>query len=196
MAKPGKVNFKMYQGATFRETFRWESSTKGYKTISNITKAAPCVVTAPDHGLPVGWRTRVTNVAGMVEINTPEDVYYTVTDVTEDTVTFNDINSLAFKAYISGGVLEFNKAVDLSTYTARMQIRRKLSDETVVLELNTSNGGIILDAVNSTITIYVTAAQTEQLGFSTGVYSLEMVNGSEVTQLIAGNISLVLEVTR
>lgn len=63
MPSPIKLNLKVYQGATFREPLRWESSTKVYKPISGITKSAPIVINAVGHGIPVGWRTKVTNVA-------------------------------------------------------------------------------------------------------------------------------------
>lgn len=195
MAQPIKLNLKVYQGATFRETLRWESSTKVYKPISGITKAAPVVITAVGHGMPVGWRTKITNVAGMTELNS-NDTYHTVTDVTTDTVTINAINALGYKDYTTGGVLEYNEPVSLAGYTGRMQIRGKLEDTEVVLELTTANGGIVIDDTNKTITILITAAQSTTLTFSSAVYSLELVNGSEVVPFLTGGISLIKEVTR
>ena len=60
MTAPVKTNFKIYQGSTFTEVLRWESYTKVYKTITNITKTAPVVITAIGHGMPVGWRAKVS----------------------------------------------------------------------------------------------------------------------------------------
>lgn len=195
MSAPIKLNLKIYQGATFRETLRWESSTKVYKPITGITKSAPIVITAVGHGMPVGWRTKVTNILGMTELNST-DTYYTVTDITTDTVTINSINALSYKDYTTGGVLEYNKPVDLAGYSGRMQIRGKLEDTEVILELTTANGGIVIDDTNKTITILITAAQSTLLTFSSAVYSLELVNGSEVVPFLTGSISLVKEVTR
>lgn len=195
MSAPIKLNLKVYQGATFRETLRWESSTKVYKPISGITKSAPIVITAVGHGIPVGWRTKVTNVAGMTEINSA-DTYHTVTEVTADTVTINAINALGYKDYTSGGVLEYNEPVALAGYTGRMQIRGKLTDSEVILELTTENGGIIIDDVAKTVTIVITAAQSTLLNFTSAVYSLELVQGLDVIPFLTGNISLVQEVTR
>lgn len=195
MSAPIKLNLKVYQGATFRETLRWESSTKVYKPISGITKSAPIVINAVGHGIPVGWRTKVTNVAGMTEINS-SDTYHTVTEVTADTVTINAINALGYKDYTSGGVLEYNEPVALAGYTGRMQIRGKLTDSEVILELTTENGGIIIDDVAKTVTIVITAAQSTLLNFTSAVYSLELVQGLDVIPFLTGNISLVQEVTR
>ena len=196
MTAPVKLNFKVYQGSTFSEVLRWESSTKVYKTITAITKAAPTVITAVAHGLPVGWRTKVTNVVGMTSINST-DTYNTVSAVTTDTVTLNDINSLGYTAYTSGGVLEYNAPVDMTSFTARMQIRPSLTSTTTIKELTTINGGILLDNTLKTITIFMSATDTAAFTFSTAVYSLELVSsGGIVTQLVTGNMSLVQEVTR
>lgn len=188
----------MYQGSTFKEVIRWESSTKAYKTITGISKAAPCVITAVAHGIPVGWRTKITNVVGMTAINSA-DTYNQITATTTDTVTINDINSLGYAAYVSGvsgGVLEYNTPMDLTAMTARMQIRPSLTSSTVIDTYTTELGTIAVDNTLKTITINVPATTTAAYTFSTGVYSLELISGSTVYQIITGNISLVQEITR
>lgn len=195
MTAPVKLNFKIYQGSTFRETLRWETSEKVYVPIVNITRAAPMVVTATAHGAPQGWRVKITNSTGMPQANTLD--YIASSSVTEDTLTFNQINSLNYTPYTSGGVLEYNKPVDLTGYTGRMQIREKLASGNVLLELTTQNGGIVFNNTNKTITILATATQTAELNFSTAVYNLEVVsNGGEVSTLLYGSVTLAKEVTR
>lgn len=194
MAAPVKLNFKIYQGASFREVLRWESSTKVYVPITAISKSAPVVVTAPTHGAPVGWRAKIVGAGGMKEINT--DQYYLITETTQDTVTFNAVNSMQYSTYTSGGVLEYNQPVSLTGYTGRMQIRQKLESEEVLLELTSANGGVVIDTTYNTISLYASPTQTEQLSFTTGVYSLELVRGSEVIPFSSGTIQLVKEVTR
>jgi hypothetical protein len=195
MTAPVKLNFKIYQGSTFNEVLRWESSTKVYKPITNITKTAPVVITAVGHGCPIGWRVKVTNVSGMKEINSDTN-YNVVTEATIDTITLNAVNAAGYTAYVSGGILEYNKPVALTGMTARMQIREKIDSTTTLVELTTENGGIVIDAVNNTITLIITAAASTLLNFTTAVYSLELVKGIEVTPFISGNVSLVKEVTR
>jgi hypothetical protein len=195
MASPVKLNFKIYQGSTFKEVLRWETSTKVYKAISSITKAAPIVVTAVGHGIPTGWRTKVTNVSGMKEINSAE-TYHTVTANTADSVTINAVNSLAYTDYVSGGVLEYNEPCDLTGITARMQIREKITSATTLIELTTENGKIVIDNTFKTITLVLSATDTSAFTFSSAVYSLELINGTEVTPFIFGSISLTSEITR
>lgn len=195
MASPTKLNLKVYQGSTFRETLRWESAEKVYAPITMISKTAPMVVTATSHGLPPGWRTKIVGALGMKEVNNPE--YIITSSVTTDTVTFNEVNALGYSTYTGSGVLEYNKPVNLTGFTGRMQIRAKIDDSTIIKELTSLNGGVIINNTDKTIQLYMSAADTAVLNFQTGVYSLELVSsGGEVTQLIAGSISLVKEVTR
>jgi len=190
-----RLNFKMIQGSTFTQIFRWESALKVYVPITNITKAAPVVITAPGHNLAVGWRTKITNVLGMTQIN-DNDTYHIVTDVDTDTVTINALNTLSYTAYSSGGVLEYNQPVSLAGKTARMQIRPKLSSTTILEELTTEDGDITLDDTEHTITINVSADKTDDFTFTSAVYSLEIVDGTSVDQILSGVIVLEKEVTR
>lgn len=196
MATPTKANFKIYQGSTFSENFRWENSKKVYKAITGITKAAPCVVTSATHGVPEGWRVKITNVVGMKEINDATNyVLATVPDA--NSIELNSINSLDYTAYTSGGVIEYNEPKDLTGFTARAQLREKLTSTTTLLELTTENGGIVINNTTKTISFNVTAAATAALTFTSAVYSLEMVSGTgEVTTIAEGTMTLVKEVTR
>lgn len=192
---PSRLNFKIYQGSTFREVLRWESDTKVYVPITNISKTAPMVVTATAHGAPEGWRVKIYGVGGMKEINDTTD-YIIATAIAANTLTFNSVNASAYTTYTSGGTLEYNQPVPLAGLTARMQIRSKLASTDIIDELTTANARIILDTTDSTITLTIPASVTAAYTFKTAVYSLELVNGAEVIPFIYGNITLDLEVTR
>jgi hypothetical protein len=196
---PAKINYKIYQGSTFKEVFRWESQTKQYANISAITKAAPCVITTTaNHTIPTGWRVRVNGVVGMKEINmTAEDSYYIVTTAGSNTITLNQVNSAGYTTYTSGGVVEWNTPVPLTGFTAKMQIRETVDSSTVIAELTHLNGGITIDAANYTVTVTLTSTQTSAFTFPTAVYSLELTDANgDVTTFIQGNLTLIQEVTR
>jgi type V secretory pathway adhesin AidA len=131
----------------------------------------------------------------MKEINSAE-TYHTVTANTADSVTINAVNSLAYTDYVSGGVLEYNEPCDLTGITARMQIREKITSATTLIELTTENGKIVIDNTFKTITLVLSATDTSAFTFSSAVYSLELINGTEVTPFIFGSISLTSEITR
>jgi hypothetical protein len=194
MVAPIKLNIKVYQGSTFSKVLRWESNTKKYIPITAISKSAPMVVTAPVHGVPVGWRTKLTNISGMKEVANID--YITNTATTADTLTFNTINSIAYTAYTSGGILEYNQPIDLTGMTARMQIREKITSATVILELTTENGLIQLDNTLKTIVFSIPAQATQTFTFKQAVYSLEIVKGTTVVPFASGTVSLVPEVTK
>ena len=196
MASPAKLNLKIYQGSTFNEVLRWESSKKIYKSITGISNAAPCVITCANHGVPTGWRIKVTNVAGMTDINSTE-TYHTATKLTTSSIELNAVNSLGYKTYTSGGVIEYNEPINLTGYTARMQLRTKIDDATTLDEYTTENGKIVINTTDSTISFLVSATTTAAYTFNSAVYSLELISsGGVVTPFATGTITLVKEVTR
>ena len=200
MAAPAKLNYKIYQGSTFQEIFRWESETKVYLPISSISKSAPCVITTtttPD--LPVGWRFRVVGAGGMKELNSVSDTWYlaTAVDRQEKTIEINQVNSLGYSTYTNGGVVEYNTPVPISQYSARMQIRETVDSDVVIHTATTENGGISIDAAHSTITINIPATVTEAFSFTSAVYAVELYTSSgTVITFLTGNLTLVPEVTR
>lgn len=86
--------------------------------------------------------------------------------------------------------------VDLTTYTAKMQVREKYTSKTSVIDLTTENGGITLGGEEGTIDIYVASGVTELTISKEYVYDLELVSGSTVTRLIEGKFIVTPEVTR
>lgn len=109
------ASFNFVQGTTNGFT---EANTSGgvtnYRTsITGISAADPCVVTAVAHGLSTGMQARITDLGsdmptarGMDELNNNR---YAVTVLTADTLslqdvlTGEDIDSSAYVAYVSGG---------------------------------------------------------------------------------------------
>lgn len=98
-------------------------------------------------------------------------------------------------------------SIDLSGYSAKMQIRPTVDSSTVYLTLSSSldvdgtglnmSGSDGETAVQSgSIGIYISAAQSSQLNFDTAYYDLEMMNGNEVTRLLEGQVKLSKNVTR
>lgn len=197
---PARISYKIYQGSTFKETFRWESQNKNYIQISNISKSAPCIITtANTHTLPQNWRFRVTDVVGMNQINQiSEDQYYLATTVGNNTISVNSLNSSNYSNYTSGGIISYNLPVPIAGYSAVMQFRETLDSPTTIYQLTSApNGGIIIDSTNYTITITIPASVTTNFSFNTAIYGLELTSSSgEVFPLITGTAVLVKEIVR
>jgi hypothetical protein len=86
--------------------------------------------------------------------------------------------------------------VDLTSYTARMHLRRSADEPKTLIELTTENGRITLGGSDGTIVLSISASDTASLSPITGVYDLEMVNGANVSKIIAGSFTVKKEVTR
>ena len=91
---------------------------------------------------------------------------------------------------------EDDSLVDLTGYTARMQLRPSVDSDEITLELTTENGRITLGDAAGTIELDVDATDTAAILVSTYRYDLEMVNGSNVRKLIKGRFKMLGEVTR
>ena len=78
-----------------------------------------------------------------------------------------------------------------------MQIRPELKSATVLVELNTTSGGITLGGVAGTVDLYLSDEDTADFSWTSGVWDLEITHPSgEVTRLAYGTVSVSPEVTR
>jgi hypothetical protein len=89
-------------------------------------------------------------------------------------------------------------AINLTGYTAKMQVRERVGSSTVVLECSSANGRITLGGSAGTITIVAQDEITAPLTpMPKAVYDLELTSaGGEVTRLLRGGVEIVPEVTR
>lgn len=86
--------------------------------------------------------------------------------------------------------------VNLTGYSARMQVRESVRAADTLLSL-TSGSGITLGGAAGTIVLTVSATATAALPRGEFVYDLELVSGSGVvTRLIEGSFTVRAEVTR
>lgn len=198
----GTFDFTVQQGATFNPQIKFSQPQFAVKPITAITRSGQAVVTAAGHGLTIDWPVWVVGVVGMEQINHRSDALnlankaYFGYFVDANTMRLN-VDTTRFNAYVSGGELLYHPPVNLTGFTARMQIRSTLEDTTVLVSLTTENGGIILGGVAGTIALLLTAAATAAFTFSNAVYDLEIIDaGGIVTRLLSGNVILSKEVTR
>lgn len=71
--------------------------------ITGITQANPAVATAPGHGLLTGAVGKLSEIVGMVELN---DELVALRVVDPNSLELIDVDSRAYGAYESGGILE------------------------------------------------------------------------------------------
>lgn len=193
-----EVPLRIIPGKTFTKVFRWGQTRKIYKTVLAATQAAPCVLEVPSHGLKEGWAYQISGARGMSEINATGKNYRRAVVVDADHIEVNELDAHDLDAYVgSSGMLSYNEPVDLTGYTARMQIRRTAKSAEFLLELTTVNGRIAIDAVENTIVLTLDAEDTDDLAEMEAVYDLEMIAPDTTVRLLAyGPVSIKTEVTR
>lgn len=87
--------------------------------------------------------------------------------------------------------------IDLTGYTARMQIRGSVNNPDTILVLTTENSRIIITPLTGTIQLLVDAVTMATVSLVEGVYDLELIDaGGTVERLIEGKASIKKEVTR
>jgi hypothetical protein len=90
--------------------------------------------------------------------------------------------------------------INLTGYTARMQVRANVTSNTVIATLSTtagSEGTITLGGTAGTVDLLISATNTAALTTGQYVYDLELVSGGGVvTRLLEGNFKVSAEVTR
>lgn len=87
--------------------------------------------------------------------------------------------------------------VNLTGYTAKMQVRRNAADPTVLLELSNTNGRLSITPGTGTVTLIFSAATTAAITWTRGKYDLELTSADgTVTRLIEGEITVSKEITR
>ena len=97
-------------------------------------------------------------------------------------------------------VVTYNNAsgnpVNLTGYTARMQVRPRAGSGYAYLSLTSPDGGLTLGGSAGTITILVDGSITSAIPAGNYVYDLEVVNGEYVDKVIGGDFVISAEVTR
>lgn len=91
-----------------------------------------------------------------------------------------------------------NSAIDLTGYSAKMQIKSDYADNnpTTYLTLSSSLGsGISITHPSGTIDITVPAASSSLMTFDAAYYDLEISSGSVVKRLIQGTVKINKQVT-
>ena len=197
---PKTDDWTIYQGRTFKRVVRWETTPTVFKPITGISRTAPTVVDCVGHGLKSGWYMAITDAGGMTEINAPANApraadYKQVTVIDADSFSVNDLSSAQFSAYTSGGYVRYNTPKSLASAVARLHIRNRVGG-TLLLELTSTAGDIVLSDSDHMVVITITDEVTKLMTYTKGVYDLEIEDSAGDTYvLLVGSVVVVPEIT-
>ena len=87
--------------------------------------------------------------------------------------------------------------INLTGYTAALQLRSEPSDATAALSLSSPSSGIVITGATGLVAVHASAAQTGALIAGTYYYDLELTSGTGiVTRLVQGQVVVSPQVTR
>ena len=87
--------------------------------------------------------------------------------------------------------------INLTGYTAALQVRQNYYDETALVSLTSPSNGIVITPLLGKINITMSSTQTGSLDEGIYVYDLEInAGGGTITRLIQGQFTVSPEVTR
>lgn len=86
--------------------------------------------------------------------------------------------------------------IDLTGYTARMEVRKNKTSGTVLVTLTTENGRITLGGTNGKIDLEIEAATTEEFTAGIYMYDLNLMIADKVYRLMEGTFTVSGEVTQ
>jgi hypothetical protein len=116
----------------------------------------------------------------------------TVANATQSNFT---VTNGATGIYISGGIA--TAPVNVTGYTAELQMRSLPQDPTAVLTLTSASGAISITGASGEFAVHATAAQTRAIDEGTYYYDIEITSSTGiVTRLAQGQIVVTPEVTR
>ncbi len=87
--------------------------------------------------------------------------------------------------------------INLTGYSANMQVRTSVTADDIEIELTDQNGKIVLGGTLGTITLSIADEDTATLNAGTFLYDLNLISsGGQTTRLIEGNIHIRHGVTK
>lgn len=177
-------NVEIDQGADWYINFVYNQPAE----ITNISANGTTVTFTAVNGFTAGQTVSISGVL-------PSQYNFQNVSVASATASNFTVTNSATGVYISGGIAY--APVNLTSYTAELQIRSLPSSPDAVLTLNTSNGGIAITALTGTIACHATAAQTTLIDEGTYYYDIEITSLSGiVTRVAQGQVIVSAEVTR
>ena len=172
------------QGADWYAYFQYNQPAE----ITNVSGNGTTVTFTAVNGFTPGQTVSITGII-------PNVYNFQNVTVLNATSSYFTVTNPATGVYISGGIAY--APVNLTNYSAELQVRSLPSDPTSVLTLSTTNGAITITALTGEITCHATATQTRNIDEGTYYYDIEITSsGGIVTRIAQGQILVSPEVTR
>jgi len=189
---PACIPLRIIQGTTLNKVLWLMQPGRIYRDITSIAATAPVLISAPGHGLVGAWPAWFAGVVGLPNLNRdPTSARpHMVKVIDANTLEVNVIDASGAKP--TGGRLIYLPPVDLTGVTGRLVVRSEVG-AAPVLELTTTNGGLVIDG-KGLLRIHLGAPATAALGRTRAVWDLDLTFADGTVQRYAqGEVQIALE---
>lgn len=85
---------------------------------------------------------------------------------------------------------------NLTGYTAKLDIKKYVSDATPAAQYSSPSSGVVVDGPNGLVTITITGTQTTAYTFKSGAYDLKITSGGGAPErILQGGVTVSPQVT-
>lgn len=191
-----QVQLYIEQGASFAQTFQWLAGPVFMAPIELIEEGYPTVITVTGHGLNQvsAHPVIISGVEGIPLLNSENTGIPLCAYI--DANTFSVPLTSVGKLWEPGtGEITYIEPSDLTGHTGRCVIRKNWHSQTVIHEMTTENGGMVLGVDDGSIQLLIPAADTAGFNFRHAWYDVDLTFGSIVTRVFKGPVTLEREVS-
>lgn len=179
-----EIPLKITRGKTAEFAFLYADEEQVFLPIEAMPVKAPARLTITGHQIPDGWPVQVQCVKVPAELNNDpngDEPYYKTKVVDANTIEFNRVNAHCWKEYAGGGLVVFNRPVNLTGWRCRAQVRTKAGATGTPLfswdsdPSQNPDGVAVVDVARACFVLRVEAAAAAALTWSSAVYDLEAI---------------------
>lgn len=185
------------QGTNFDHTLQWLNDGLFMAPIEMVQPGYPTIVTVTGHGLNSisAHPVIISGVEGCSALNSEDLAMPLCTRIDAD--TFSVPISTVNKTWVVGsGEITYHLPTDLTGYTGRCVIRKNWYNSTVIHEMTTENGGMVLTAADGSIQLLIPKATTAAFSFRHAWYDIDLTApGGYEQRVFKGPITMEREVS-
>jgi hypothetical protein len=190
MTQPANIDLTINVGTTFEQNFIYGQGSA--RKITDIERGLITTVTAVRHGFKTGQEITISGVKGSTEIN---DQVFIIIVLDDNRFTLDGLDSTTYGIYLEAGIAIV--PVNISGYSAIMQIRSKPASDEVVVQLSSGGGEIAIGGTNGKIGLTLSALVTTDLKKGKYYYDLKLISATNiVSRFLEGRVEIDSQVTR
>ena len=193
-----QVQLHVEQGVTFEHTFQWLAGGIFMAPIELIEEGYPTIMTVTAHGINSvsAHPVIISGVEGCPHLNSTNLSIPQCSRIDDDhfSVPLTSVGD----AWIPGtGEITYCVPSDLTNMTGRMVIRKNWFSNTIIHEMTTENGGMVLTVADGSIELKMAKEITAAFTFKHAVYDVDLIadGGVEEYRIFRGPVTLHREVS-